>query len=52
MQLIQVGMTLPLKSIVSKITEKIGSELGGKIFVVDVPIAVDIRTKKTGEQAI
>ena len=28
-----------------------GSELGGKIFVVDIPIAVDIRTKKTGEDA-
>ena len=38
--------------LISKITEKLDSELGGKIFVVDVPIAVDIRTKKTGEDAI
>jgi nitrogen regulatory protein PII len=30
----------------------LGSELGGKIFVVDVLIAVDIATKKRGEDAI
>lgn len=41
-----------VEDLISKITEKLGSELGGKIFVMDVPIAVDIRTKKTGEQAI
>ena len=41
-----------VEDLISKIIEKLGSELGGKIFVVDVPIAVDIRTKKTGEQAI
>jgi nitrogen regulatory protein P-II 1 len=38
--------------LISKITDKLSSELGGKIFVVDVPIAVDIGTKKTGEDAI
>jgi hypothetical protein len=26
--------------------------LGGKIFVVDVPIAVDLATKKRGEDVI
>jgi nitrogen regulatory protein PII len=30
----------------------LGSELGGKIFVVDIPIAVDVATKKRGEDAI
>jgi nitrogen regulatory protein PII len=30
----------------------LGSELGGKIFVVDIPISVDLRTKKRGEDAI
>jgi nitrogen regulatory protein P-II 1 len=38
--------------LISKITDKLGSELGGKIFVVDVPIAVDIGTKKRGDDAI
>jgi nitrogen regulatory protein PII len=38
--------------LISKITDKLGGEVGGKIFVVDVPIAVDIGTKKKGEDAI
>lgn len=41
-----------LEQLVSKLTDRLGSELGGKIFVLDVPIAVDIRTKRTGEDAI
>jgi nitrogen regulatory protein P-II 1 len=41
-----------VEQLVSTLTEKLGSELGGKIFVMDIPIAVDIRTKKTGEDAI
>ena len=41
-----------LEQLVSKLTDRLGSELGGKIFVVDVPIAVDMRTRKTGEDAI
>ena len=42
-----------VEELISKITDRIGSsELGGKIFVVDVPIAVDIATKKRGEDAI
>ena len=38
--------------LIPRITESLGSELGGKIFVVDVPVAVDVRTKKSGEDAI
>lgn len=38
--------------LISKLADRLGSELGGKIFVVDIPIAVDIRTKKTGEDAV
>ena len=41
-----------VEELISKITDRLGSELGGKIFVVDVPIAVDIATKKRGEDAI
>jgi nitrogen regulatory protein PII len=41
-----------VEQLVSTLTERLGSELGGKIFVLDIPIAVDIRTKKTGEDAI
>ena len=38
--------------LIPRITESLGSELGGKIFVVDVPVAVDMRMKKSGEDAI
>src|SRR5262245_2928389 len=41
-----------VEQLISRLTDRLGSELGGKIFVVDIPIAVDIRTKKTGEDAI
>jgi nitrogen regulatory protein P-II 1 len=41
-----------VEDLILKLTDRLGSELGGKIFVVDVPIAVDIRTKKRGEAAI
>jgi nitrogen regulatory protein P-II 1 len=41
-----------VEELISKITDRLGSELGGKIFVVDVLIAVDIATKKRGEDAI
>jgi nitrogen regulatory protein P-II 1 len=38
--------------LISKITNKLSSELGGKIFVVDIPVALDIGTKKIGDDAI
>src|SRR5215469_3981674 len=38
--------------LIPRITESLGSDLGGKIFVVDIPVAVDVRTKKSGEDAI
>jgi nitrogen regulatory protein P-II 1 len=41
-----------VEELISKITDKLGSELGGKIFVIDVQVAVDIPTKKRGEDAI
>jgi nitrogen regulatory protein P-II 1 len=41
-----------VEEITSKITDRLSSELGGKIFVVDVPIAVDLATKKRGEDVI
>ena len=41
-----------VEQLVSKLTDRLGSELGGKIFVVDIPASVDLRTKKTGEDAI
>jgi len=36
----------------TKIIDRLGSDLGGKIFVVDIPTAVDIATKKRGEDSI
>ena len=41
-----------MEEIISRVTDRLGGEMGGKIFVVDVPIAVDIRTKKRGDAAI
>jgi nitrogen regulatory protein P-II 1 len=40
-------------SLLHKIVDKLRtSEIVGKIFVLDVPIAVDIRSNKTGESAL
>ena len=40
-------------SLLHKIVDKLrASDIIGKIFVVDVPIAVDIRSNKTGESAL
>ena len=35
-----------VEQLVSELTDRLGSELGGKIFVSDISIAVDLRTKK------
>src|SRR5215472_13315496 len=34
-----------VEQLVSELTDRLGSELGGKIFVSDTSIAVDLRTK-------
>jgi nitrogen regulatory protein PII len=34
------------------LTELDGPALDGKIFLVDVPIAIDLKTKEKGESAI
>jgi nitrogen regulatory protein P-II 1 len=40
-------------SLIHKIAEKLrSSNVVGKIFVLDVPIAIDIRTNKIGESAL
>ena len=38
--------------LIKTIVERLGDNIGGKIFVIDIPIAVDLTTKKTGEDAI
>jgi nitrogen regulatory protein P-II 1 len=40
-----------VEELISKITDRLSTELGGEIFV-DVPIAVDLATKKRGEDVI
>ena len=40
------------EQLVSVLTNRLGCELGGKIFVSDISSAVDLRTKKTGDGAI
>ena len=41
-----------VKEIVTNLTEKLGDKIGGKIFILDVPVAVDLTTRNTGESAI
>jgi nitrogen regulatory protein PII len=38
--------------LLSNLRERLRGEQGGKIFVVDVPVAIDITTNKRGEEAI
>lgn len=42
-----------LESLINKIVERLGGDsLGGKLFVSDVQVAVDLATTKRGESAI
>jgi len=43
-----------VEGLITKIVDRVGGDIstGGKIFVVDVPAAVDLATKKRGEAAI
>jgi nitrogen regulatory protein P-II 1 len=41
-----------VEEMISTMVQKLRSDLGGKIFVVDVPIAVDIGTENRGTLAI
>ena len=42
-----------VESLISKLVERLGGDaLGGKLFVTDVPLAVDLSTNKRGESAI
>jgi nitrogen regulatory protein P-II 1 len=41
-----------VEGLIKIFVEKMGDNIGGKIFVIDVPIAVDLTTNKTGEDAI
>jgi len=41
-----------VEGLVETIVEKTRDRIGGKIFVIDVPMAIDLVTKKTGEYAI
>ena len=41
-----------VEGLIKTFVDKIGDNIGGKIFVMDIPIAVDLTTKKIGEDAI
>jgi nitrogen regulatory protein P-II 1 len=41
-----------VEDLIKTFVERLGDNIGGKIFVIDIPIAVDLTTKKTGEDAI
>ena len=40
------------EDLIKMLVERLGDKIGGKIFVMDIPNAVDLTTKKTGEDAI
>ncbi len=41
-----------VENLINKFVDRLGDQLGGKVFVTDVPIAVDLTTNKRGEGAI
>lgn len=41
-----------VEGLIQSFIEKLGNELGGKIFVTDVSLAVDLTTKNRGESSI
>jgi nitrogen regulatory protein PII len=41
-----------VKELVNNLLDRIGDELGGKIFIVDVHSAIDLNTRKRGEAVI
>jgi nitrogen regulatory protein P-II 1 len=41
-----------VETLIDKLAETLGDALGGKLFVTDVHVAVDLSTKKRGEYAI
>jgi len=47
------GKIHEVEQIISKLRERLGNDpQGGKIFVLDVPVAADIKTGHTGEPVI
>lgn len=45
-------ITVQVETLIDRLTERLGDALGGKLFVTDVPIAVDLSTSNLGESAI
>jgi nitrogen regulatory protein P-II 1 len=41
-----------VETLIERLAEKLGDSLGGKIFVTDVNVAVDLSTRNRGESAI
>jgi nitrogen regulatory protein P-II 1 len=41
-----------IETLIDRLTDRLGDALGGKVFVTDVSVAVDLSTKKRGESAI
>jgi nitrogen regulatory protein P-II 1 len=41
-----------VETLINRLVERLGDALGGKLFVTDVSIAVDLSTSKRGESAI
>jgi len=41
-----------VETLIERLDEKLGDSLGGKIFVTDVNVAVDLSTRNRGESAI
>lgn len=41
-----------VEELVNNLLDRIGDELGGKIFIVDVHSAIDLNTRKRGEAVI
>lgn len=41
-----------VENLINKLVERLGDTLGGKLFITDVPVVVDLSTNVRGESAI
>jgi nitrogen regulatory protein P-II 1 len=41
-----------VENLISRLVESLGDTLGGKLFITDVPVVVDLSTNRRGESAI
>jgi nitrogen regulatory protein P-II 1 len=41
-----------VENLINRLVESLGDSIGGKLFIIDVPVVVDLSTNRRGESAI